>query len=49
MLGEYTGEFIETEESNYLIVTDGIYLYSLIGNVDYETMEKIISSIRDLE
>ena len=49
MLGEYTGEFIETEESNYLIVTDGTYLYSLIGNVDYEAMKKIISSIRDFE
>ena len=25
------------------------YLYSLIGNVDYEAMKKIISSIRDFE
>ena len=49
MLGEYTGEFIETEDGNYLIVTDGTYLYSLIGNVDYEAMKKIISSIRDFE
>ena len=49
MFGKYTGEFIETEEGNYLIVTDGTYLYSLIGNVDYEAMKKIISSIRDFE
>ena len=49
MFGEYTGEFIETEDGNYLIVTDGTYLYSLIGNVDYEVMKKIISSIRDFE
>lgn len=49
IFGEYTGELIETEESNYLIVTDGTYLYSLIGNVDSETMKKIICSIRDFE
>jgi len=49
MFGEYTGEFIETEDGNYLIVTDGTYLYSLIGNVDSETMKKIICSIRDFE
>ena len=49
MFGKYTGEFIETEDGNYLIVTDGTYLYSLIGNVDYEVMKKIISSIRDFE
>ena len=49
MFGEYTGEFIETEDGNYLIVTDGTYLYSLIGSVGSETMINILCSIGDFE
>lgn len=30
----YKGEYIETGKSNYLIVTDGTYLYSIIGDVE---------------
>ena len=30
--GRYSGEYIETDSSNYLIVTDGTYIYSLIAD-----------------
>ncbi|MBR5179171.1 MAG: DUF4367 domain-containing protein [Lachnospiraceae bacterium] len=45
---EYSGEYIETDDSNYLIVTDGTYVYSLIaqpGNVGRQEMIKMIESI----
>ncbi len=32
-LGQYSGEYIETDSSNYLILTDGTYIYSLITDV----------------
>ena len=41
--GKYKGEFILSEKCNYLIVTDGIYLYSLMAeNIDKETMIKMM-------
>lgn len=39
---DYNGEFVETEEENYLIVTDGNYIYSLIGNFDKDTFIKML-------
>ena len=30
--GQYSGEYIETDSMNYLIVTDGAYIYSLIAD-----------------
>ena len=32
VFGQYSGEYIETDLSNYLIVTDGTYIYSLIAD-----------------
>lgn len=41
--GRYSGEFIETEKDNYLIVTDGIYVYSVIAaNMDKNIMIKML-------
>ena len=39
---DYNGEFVETEEENYLIVTDGNYIYCLIGNFDKDTFIKML-------
>ena len=30
--GKYTGEYVETDNSNYLIVTDGTYVYIIMSN-----------------
>ena len=32
--GEYSGEYVDTDKSNYLIVTDGVYVYILISDED---------------
>ncbi len=41
--GEYIGEYVETDKCNYLIVTDGTYLYSLISELeDKETLIKML-------
>ncbi len=43
--GKYSGEFIVAERSNFLIVTDGVYLYSLMAygsEIDKDTMIKMI-------
>lgn len=45
--GEYSGEYIETESENYLIVTDGTYIYSLIAqtkDIGKQELKKIIES-----
>ena len=34
--GKYSGEYIETDDANYLIVTDGTYIYSLISESVYK-------------
>lgn len=41
----YSGEFIEDEDDNYLIVTDGTYVYSLIGNADKDTFIKMMQNM----
>ena len=46
--GEYFGEYIETGDENYLIVTDGAYIYSLIAqskNIGKQELIKMIESI----
>lgn len=46
--GEYSGEYIETDDSNYLIVTDGTYIFSLISqseNVGRQELIKMIESM----
>lgn len=43
--GKYNGEFIEKEDYNYLIVTDGVYLYSLIGALDRASLVKMMESL----
>ena len=46
--GEYSGEYIETDDSNYLIVTDGTYIYSLIaqsGNIGRQELTEMIESM----
>ncbi|MBR5177472.1 MAG: DUF4367 domain-containing protein [Lachnospiraceae bacterium] len=46
--GEYSGEYIETDDDNYLIVTDDTYIYSLIvqsGDIDKQELIKMIESI----
>ena len=44
--GNFSGEFIETEKSNYLIVTDGVYLYDLVAdNMEKDTLIKMLNSI----
>ena len=41
--GKYKGEYIITEKCNYLIVTDGTYIYSIISsNIEKEEMIKMI-------
>ena len=41
--GKYIGEYIESQSTNYLIVTDGTYLYSIISEkIDKETMMKML-------
>ncbi|MCR5206142.1 MAG: DUF4367 domain-containing protein [Lachnospiraceae bacterium] len=40
--GYFTGEFITTKDVNYLIVTDGTYLYSLDGCINKDTMIKML-------
>ena len=41
--GNFTGEFVATRNgTNYLIVTDGTYIYSLVGSIDKETMIKML-------
>lgn len=45
--GGFTGQYIETPKVNYLIVTDGEYLYDVIGDVDKDILEKIIKSIEN--
>lgn len=42
----FTGEYIETHKSNYLIVTDGVYIYSLIGNTDKNTMINMMRNLK---
>ena len=45
---EYSGEYIETDDENYLIVTDGTYIYSLIAqskNIGKQELIKMIESI----
>lgn len=40
----FSGEYIETEGSNYLIVTDGTYLYSIIADdIDKLSMIQMLS------
>ena len=42
--GIYTGEFVETNHANYLIVTDGTYIYSLIAyNICKDDLAKMIN------
>ena len=48
--GEYSGEYIETDDDNYLIVTDGTYIYSLIaqsGDIGKQELIKMIESITE--
>ncbi len=41
--GKYSGEFIETDDGNYLVVTDGIYFYSLIADdIDRDSLVKML-------
>ena len=41
--GKYTGEFVESDNSNYLIVTDGTYVYIIMSNnVGKEDLEKML-------
>ncbi|MBR5177419.1 MAG: DUF4367 domain-containing protein [Lachnospiraceae bacterium] len=43
--GKYTGEYIDSQSTHYLIVTDGTYLYSIISKkIDKETMMKMIGN-----
>ncbi|MBR4344970.1 MAG: DUF4367 domain-containing protein [Lachnospiraceae bacterium] len=43
IFGEYSGEFIKTKNGNYLIITDGMYLYSIIAsNLSKEEMIKML-------
>ncbi len=43
--GRYTGEFIDSQSTHFLIVTDGIYLYSIISEkIDKETMMKMLGN-----
>lgn len=41
--GEYEGEYIETEDEHFLIVTDGTYLYDIIGNIDEKDLIKMLN------
>ena len=43
--GRFSGEFIKTEKSNYIIVTDGIYLYDIIGDMDRESLINMMESL----
>lgn len=43
--GKFNGEYIEKETGNYLIVTDGVYLYALIGNLDKASLIKMMESL----
>ncbi len=41
--GGFNGEYIETGRSNYLIVTDGVYLYSIIADdIDKQLMIQML-------
>lgn len=43
--GKYTGEYIDSDSTHYLIVTDGTYLYSIISEkIDKETMIKMLGN-----
>lgn len=43
VFGCYSGEYIEADTYSYLIVTDGMYLYSVIAeNMDKETMIRMM-------
>ncbi len=43
VFGRYSGEYVETDFENYLIVTDGIYIYSLVADeVDKQELIKMI-------
>lgn len=47
LFGRYSGEYIETTKSNYLIVTDGIYLYSIIADcLNKDDLIKMISETK---
>ena len=39
--GRYSGEYVDTKDSNYLIVTDGIYVYIIISNKDIDKEDLI--------
>lgn len=42
--GNYVGEFIETDKSNYLIVTDGVYLYDIIAdNMNKDSLIRMLN------
>ena len=41
--GNYSGEFIKTSTNNYLIVSDGVYIYSIIASgMDKNTMIRML-------
>ncbi len=43
----YTGQFIKTEKESYLIVTDGVYVYSLIAdNIKRNDMMSMLPTLR---
>lgn len=42
--GQYKGEFIKTEKANLLIVTDGLYIYSIISeHADKDTLLRMLN------
>jgi hypothetical protein len=42
--GIFVGEFIETDKSNYLIVTDGVYLYDIIAdNMNKDSLIRMLN------
>lgn len=42
--GDFEGEYIETEDENFLIVTDGTYLYGISGYIDKDILMQMLNN-----